>query len=306
MMGQVMEQLILWFNILGFTLLFGSLGTTHVLYRRTRPPWLGFYLLYLAVYAFYTIVNTYGFFSQVYLPPAAPLSSPLTLTFSFLTALVLLLLVPRFILSLFGEKITVKQRLWILLMASFFLAMVVMAVIKPAWPMDRVGSVYMNIYLGLMTLLGVYRLGKLPDRSSYGVIVPFLGLSGAFYFLVALQTMILPVLIPPALNLKISILTAGIICFLWGAVTLGYQFLKPLPETGLPKAVLTDSFALRFGLTPREKEIIGLLLKGKSNREIGEELYVSPRTVEAHVYNIYRKCGVKNKMELAVKVSHTP
>jgi ligand-binding sensor domain-containing protein/DNA-binding CsgD family transcriptional regulator len=54
----------------------------------------------------------------------------------------------------------------------------------------------------------------------------------------------------------------------------------------------------RFKISEREQEIIGLILKGKTNKDIEEELFISIKTVKSHVYNIYRKMGVKNRLEL--------
>ncbi|MBL7006632.1 MAG: helix-turn-helix transcriptional regulator [Spirochaetia bacterium] len=82
-----------------------------------------------------------------------------------------------------------------------------------------------------------------------------------------------------------------------------YLIVKNYHQESPGSAVLTEEYASRFGITPREKEIIFLLLSGKSNKEIGEKLFVSHRTVETHVYNIYRKCSVKNKLELARQIS---
>lgn len=52
-----------------------------------------------------------------------------------------------------------------------------------------------------------------------------------------------------------------------------------------------------FSLTEREKEVLGLLLKGKSNKEISTLTYVSTETVKSHLQNIYRKLGVKSRLE---------
>jgi len=41
----------------------------------------------------------------------------------------------------------------------------------------------------------------------------------------------------------------------------------------------------------REKEIIELLFKGYSNKQIGKALFISARTVKNHIYSIYRKTG---------------
>lgn len=43
------------------------------------------------------------------------------------------------------------------------------------------------------------------------------------------------------------------------------------------------------GLTKVEREVISLLKEGLTNAEIGQRLYVSPRTVESHLYHIYAK-----------------
>jgi predicted ATPase/DNA-binding CsgD family transcriptional regulator len=50
-----------------------------------------------------------------------------------------------------------------------------------------------------------------------------------------------------------------------------------------------------FGLTSREQEILGHLLEGKSNAEIGEALFISPRTAGTHIANIYGKLGVSSR-----------
>jgi predicted ATPase/DNA-binding CsgD family transcriptional regulator len=50
-------------------------------------------------------------------------------------------------------------------------------------------------------------------------------------------------------------------------------------------------------LTPRERDVLRLLAAGKSNREIGDALYLSVRTVERHIANLYRKIDVHNRAE---------
>ena len=53
------------------------------------------------------------------------------------------------------------------------------------------------------------------------------------------------------------------------------------------------------GLTRREGEVLRLIAGGKSNREIAAALYLSPRTAERHVANIYLKLGAHSKAEAA-------
>ena len=54
--------------------------------------------------------------------------------------------------------------------------------------------------------------------------------------------------------------------------------------------------------TQREQEIIQHICDGKSNRDISEILCISQNTVRNHIYNIYRKADVKNKVELINKM----
>ncbi|WP_299778572.1 response regulator transcription factor [uncultured Formosa sp.] len=53
-----------------------------------------------------------------------------------------------------------------------------------------------------------------------------------------------------------------------------------------------------FKLTKREKQILALVLDGKSNKEIAEDLDVSKRTAEVHRFNLMKKLDVKNLIEL--------
>ena len=54
-------------------------------------------------------------------------------------------------------------------------------------------------------------------------------------------------------------------------------------------------------LTPREVEVLGLLVQGKTNREIAQELVVSPGTVKVHVEHIIGKLGVSDRTQAAVR-----
>jgi len=57
------------------------------------------------------------------------------------------------------------------------------------------------------------------------------------------------------------------------------------------------------GLSPREIEVLNLLVQGLTNPEIAERLCVSPRTVESHRAGVQRKLGVRTRAELA-RVAH--
>jgi DNA-binding NarL/FixJ family response regulator len=52
-------------------------------------------------------------------------------------------------------------------------------------------------------------------------------------------------------------------------------------------------------LTAQERVIAGLVAGGASNKDVAAELFLSPKTVEAHLTRIYRKLGVNSRTQLA-------
>ncbi|MBU5355703.1 response regulator transcription factor [Paenibacillus barcinonensis] len=54
------------------------------------------------------------------------------------------------------------------------------------------------------------------------------------------------------------------------------------------------------GLTEREKEVLLLVAEGKTNKDIGEELHISIKTVKTHVSNLLMKCEMDDRTQLAI------
>ena len=68
----------------------------------------------------------------------------------------------------------------------------------------------------------------------------------------------------------------------------------------IAERLATDSAPItpaRFGLSPRESEVLLVLAEGRTNREIAERLYISERTVAVHVRRILAKLGVAGRVE---------
>lgn len=53
-------------------------------------------------------------------------------------------------------------------------------------------------------------------------------------------------------------------------------------------------------LTQREAEVLAMLARGCSNREIADELVVSLETVRTHVKHVFAKCGARNRVQAVV------
>lgn len=68
------------------------------------------------------------------------------------------------------------------------------------------------------------------------------------------------------------------------------------PRKSLPERI--EEVRQQYHLTPREKEFVELIYRGKSNKEIAEMLFLSESTVKTHIYNIFRKMEVKNRVSV--------
>ena len=58
----------------------------------------------------------------------------------------------------------------------------------------------------------------------------------------------------------------------------------------------------RQRLTPRETRVAQLVVDGGSTPDVARKLGVSPKTVEAHLFRVYRKLGVRSRDELATQL----
>lgn len=97
-----------------------------------------------------------------------------------------------------------------------------------------------------------------------------------------------PIAIEGAANLQLS--------FLGGSGTDEYLFRLTSEDPGQSAAMLREKFAV----TAREADVLLWIARGKSNRDIGEILGLSHRTVNKHLEQIYAKLGVENRASAAV------
>ena len=63
-----------------------------------------------------------------------------------------------------------------------------------------------------------------------------------------------------------------------------------------------ESLVSEYNVSNREREILEHILRGYSNKEIQHRLFLSAHTVKNHNYNLYKKLGVRNRVELMRKI----
>ena len=93
-----------------------------------------------------------------------------------------------------------------------------------------------------------------------------------------------------------------------GATELGADGLRDAIEADAARAAVpladdggapVDAAAVPFGLTPRELEVLALVAAGRTNRQIGERLFISEKTASVHVSRILAKLGARSRAQAA-------
>ena len=93
-----------------------------------------------------------------------------------------------------------------------------------------------------------------------------------------------------------------------GAADLGAEGLREAIEADAARAAVPlagegeaapDATAVPFGLTARELEVLALVAAGRTNRQIGERLFISEKTASVHVSRILAKLGARSRAQAA-------
>ncbi|MEG2187770.1 MAG: LuxR C-terminal-related transcriptional regulator [Clostridia bacterium] len=109
---------------------------------------------------------------------------------------------------------------------------------------------------------------------------------------------------------KLSIELIGIYYAVLG-IAFALQLISSSPEATLPSAVesreidanVLSSFGNKYFLTPREQDVLLLIVGGKSIAEICEALFIAQGTVKTHTHNIYQKLDIKSRKQLTAMVA---
>lgn len=76
-----------------------------------------------------------------------------------------------------------------------------------------------------------------------------------------------------------------------------YELLQNVTIDGARPETFQEN-CLHFGLTKTEIQIAGMLYEGLANKDIADKMFISQETVKKHIYNTFRKTGVKNRSAL--------
>lgn len=97
---------------------------------------------------------------------------------------------------------------------------------------------------------------------------------------------------------SLDLFIKGINAILKGQVWISRDFLLKAAYNGFRQK--TTVLMEKTELTQREIEILSLISLGASNDDIAKKIYISTHTVKTHLYNIYKKIGVTNRLQAAI------
>jgi DNA-binding CsgD family transcriptional regulator len=302
-------------------LLTGSLITgilvimfSNQLARKYRLPWLSsyfYYLIFLFVFGVYGIIGSR--LIRVFLLEKGLDNQSIDSIVSFFTYLG----IPFLILSWYmfirlshemvNKKITsIFNLVFFLLVGLGFFGFGLLLVKPDLLGENRVelirsgfrivfSSVSLVVYAYALTQLFL-QSGRFLDQMDRKNIRLF----GLLYLIYALCSISLINLshIKPALGFGFIIIFFAIhllpVFFL--SIYLDKNFVEPVARKDFDKSL--EEFVRNYQISRREREIVHLICKGKSNRDISESLFISLQTVKDHIHRIYLKTGVKNRVQL--------
>lgn len=100
-------------------------------------------------------------------------------------------------------------------------------------------------------------------------------------------------------NTRITVPLNYIYFFTWNVVAvIALVRYMVRPSAFVEEGAVSEAFIKEYRISPREADIITYLSRGLSNKEIADTLNISFTTVRTHVYNIFKKTGAGNRVDL--------
>jgi DNA-binding CsgD family transcriptional regulator len=291
----LVSQGVFWFSVLCMAATAVAMMLILISTTGKRPPWMKYFLIHIGAYTFWLLVHTFLFFNVEFLPDSPGGVEFFVGTVHMLVSLTILLSYPPFIFKVIGSENRVKPRV-LALVSSAVLVVFLFATYFFSLPgLSLVLNLLFNLYLFAMSLLGYRTLRTQQLQGLRKTMARYLGITVYLYALLIVATPFV-LITPMAWRPAIGLLFTAFFSLVWSILII-FELLSH-SERVLGKVTLSEGFLTDYRISGREREVLEKLIQGKPNKAIADELFISTRTVEAHVYSIYRKCGVSNKVEL--------
>ena len=285
-----------------------------ILYYRTKDKTIWHFLgvLYIQTVLFaigfiYTYINATGYSDKI-----GELSEPLALFGTiFMCCVITLAIYLTLKYTLFLLPLDEKERRLARFLNGFICIVVLLAVLifiifltDGSWVAEAGRNLtalfgFGSLLLSAPAILALTFIRKTEVRGNRqllkGVVVSFLPVF--IYFII--DVLFLRNSAFKTTHIAYAVFAVSVYMFLTKHYTVNYE--PPMDDL----MTYAEQFYTQYNISEREREIIEALAKGKTNKEIASELFISINTVKTHIKNIYRKLDIKNRVQLLHKIKIT-
>jgi len=284
------------FYIFSFALSFASITSSFHFYLQHRKKVIIYYTFFLMVITLLLVEKMLECYAHVCGANNSGIMLYGALVVEKIAFCMALFYAPWFAYSLMGiEHSRFKKFLFSIIAGIYAVFAIIELILYPGH-----NSEIIRLYIGIPILfgsftyylvLGAINMGKLGSRTLNNSLKVFFILSMIIFPVSLYQYYTQQPVLPDFIERPISFIILNILTILFS-----FKYLNQ--PAYLEENRLSDYFKKRFNVTDREVEIISLATQGHSNNEIGDKLFISPRTVESHLYSIFQKCGIKSRSQL--------
>jgi DNA-binding CsgD family transcriptional regulator len=275
-----------------------SIGISTGIYLHYRREPLLYYILFLVSLTLiivslsitrYLAILRIAYFTRIF--------SPVEIL-GFAGLLMVMVVLPRFLHSLMARPYSNLRRI---LFPGLALIQAVIILLFGFYELGERLIIYLSspfifVFLYCLIFMGTY-IGKIGNRILKNGIIVFFILS-LLYFPLNLIEMIRDKYSFFNASYAFELFTLPLYFLALNLFSIIFSLLFFNQPAFVERGRITDHFQRAYNISNRESEIIECLVSGLKNEEIADKLFISTKTVNNHIYNIFQKTGVKNRVQL--------
>jgi DNA-binding CsgD family transcriptional regulator len=293
-----MEHYSFLFYLVSFSTGILSIGISTGIYLHFRREPLLYYILFLTSLSIIIIsLSLTKYLGILRIPYFTRLFSPAEIL-GFLGFIMVMVILPRFLHSLIGSPYSKLKKILFPVLAVIQAAIIL---ISGIYELKEKLIVYfsvpfISVFIYCLVFIGI-SLGKIGNRLlKKGIIIFFL--LSLIYFPLNITEMIRERYHILNAYQNFEVFTLPLYFFLLNLFSIIFAVFYFNQPAYIDKGKVTDFFRRSYGISGRESEIISSIISGMKNEEIAERLFISTKTVNNHIYNIFQKTRVKNRVQL--------